>query len=134
MTEDTCAAVRQSDQIAIIITPELPAIRNAVRSIEYLVGLHYPEKSIDVVLNRQSKNSMLTDQEIETALHRPIDVKIPNSYGEIAKAINSGTPVPASRNAKLSLAFDGWSDRLMGEAPADDAGNNKARSWFNLFG
>ena len=113
MTEDACAAVRQSDQIAIIITPELPAIRNAVRTIEYLVGLHYPEKSIDIVLNRQSKNSMLTDQEIEAALHRSIDVKIPNCYGEIAKAINSGTPVPARRNDKLSAGV-----RRMGR-PAD---------------
>lgn len=134
MTEDACAAIRQSDQIAIIITPELPAIRNAVRSIEYLVGLHYPEKSIDIVLNRQSKNSMVTDQEIEAALHRPIDVRIPNSYGEIAKAINSGTPVPGGRNDKLSLAFDEWSDRLMGEAPAGEAKKHGGRSWFNLFG
>ena len=134
MTEAACAAVRQSDQIAIIITPELPAVRNAVRTIEYLVGLHYPEKSIDIVLNRQSKNSMLTDQEIEAALHRSIDVNIPNCYGKIAKAINSGTPVPANRNDKLSLAFDQWSDRLMGEAPAGDGRKQGARSWFNLFG
>ncbi len=134
MTEATCAAVRQSDQIAIVITPELPAIRNAVRSIEYLVGLHYPEKSIDIVLNRQSKNSLLTEQEIEAALHRPIDVRIPNCYGEIAKAINSGTPVPARRSDKLSVAFDDWSDRLMGEAPAGDSKKQGARSWFNPFG
>jgi len=134
MTEEACAAVRQSDQIAIIITPELPAIRNAVRSIEYLVGLHYPEKSIDIVLNRQSRNSILTDQELEAALHRPIDVRIPNSYGEIAKAINSGTPVPASHNVKLSVAFDEWADRLMGQTPAGDSKKDGARSWFSWFG
>ncbi len=65
LTEDTCAAIRQSDRLAIVITPELPAIRNALRSIEYLTGLHYPEDSIDIVLNRYSRRSTLTEQEIE---------------------------------------------------------------------
>ncbi len=70
LTEDTCAAIRQSDRLAIVITPELPAIRNAIRSIEYLTSLHYPEDSIDIVLNRYSKRSTLSDHEIEAALHR----------------------------------------------------------------
>ena len=62
MAEDTCAAIRQSDQLDIVITPELPAIRNALRLVEYLVSMHYPEKSIDIVLNRYAKNSALTTE------------------------------------------------------------------------
>ena len=31
LSDDTCAAIRQSDQVAIVITSELPAIRNADR-------------------------------------------------------------------------------------------------------
>jgi pilus assembly protein CpaE len=134
MTEDSCAAIRQSDRIAIVITPELPAIRNAVRSLEFLVRLHYPEDCIDIVLNRHSKNSQLSDEEIESALHRPIAVKIPNSYAEIVRAINSGTPVSMDRNTKLSLAFDDWASRLLGEEAATSGAKTGARSWFNLFG
>ncbi|HVP55664.1 MAG TPA: AAA family ATPase [Candidatus Eisenbacteria bacterium] len=133
MTEDTCAAIRQSDQIAIVITPELPPIRNAVRTTQYLVGRHYPEDCIDIVLNRQARNSMLSDEEIEAALQRPIAVKIPNNYSEIARAINAGTPVSLDRNAKLSLAFDQWADRLVGEEPAEAGKTKSASGWLNLF-
>jgi pilus assembly protein CpaE len=132
MTEDTCAAIRQSDKVAIVITPELPAIRNAVRTVQYLVSMHYPENSIDIVLNRQAKNSVLHDDEIEAALQRPIAVKIPNNYGEIARAINAGTPVALDRSPKLSLAFDHWSDQLMGEEPVS-ARKLGPRGWFGLF-
>ena len=31
LSEEACAAIRQSDRLAIVITPELPAIRNAIR-------------------------------------------------------------------------------------------------------
>jgi len=134
MTEASGAAIRQSDRVIIVITPELPAIRNAVRTVEYLVGMHYPENSIDVLLNRHSKNSALSDEEIEAALHRPIGVKIPNSYSEIAKAINAGTPLTPGRNVKLSLAFDEWTDSLMGAEEVAGAATTKGtwRQWLGI--
>jgi len=138
IADDTSAAIRQSDQMAVVITPELPAIRNAMRLVEYLVGMHYPDKNIDIVLNRSEKNSPLSDGEIETALHRPIAVKIPNNYGEIIKSINAGVPIALGRNANLPLAFDQWADRLMGEEPAtteSTKGETKQpRGWLRLIG
>ena len=118
LTEDSCAAIRQSDRLAIVITPELPAIRNAIRSIEYLTSLHYPEDSIDVVLNRYSRRSALTEEEIETALHRQIAVKIPNNYGLIINAINAGIPLESGPKSELPVAFDHWADRLIGRTQA----------------
>jgi pilus assembly protein CpaE len=134
MTEASGAAIRQSDRVIIVVTPELPPIRNAVRTVEYLVGMHYPENCIDIVLNRHGKNSVLTDEEIEAALRRPIAVKIPNSYSEIAKAINAGTPVLDNRNTRLSLAFDDWSDSLMGAEVTAAAKNTGPRSWLQRLG
>jgi pilus assembly protein CpaE len=134
MNEDACAAIRQSDRVAIVITPELPAVRNAVRTIQYLVGLHFPEDSIDIVLNRAARNSALSDEEIETALRRKVAVRIPNNYGEVVRAINAGTPVPIGSNPKLSSAFDRWADHLIGEEPKKADRKEGPRGWFNLFG
>jgi pilus assembly protein CpaE len=133
MTPDSGAAIRQSDRVVIVVTPELPAIKNAVRTVEYLVSMHYPENSIDIVLNRQAKNNLLTEEEIEAALRRPIAAKIPNSYDEFAKAINSGTPLPG-RNSKLSLAFDDWADQLMGEEATVAAKSDETRTWLRRLG
>ena len=133
LTEEACAAIRQSDRLAIIITPELPAIRNALRSIEYLTSLHYPEDAIDIVLNRYSKRNTLTEQEIETALHRQIAVRIPNNYGLVINAINAGTPLESGPHSEIPVAFDYWADRLMG-IETDAQPSNGSRRWLSRFG
>jgi pilus assembly protein CpaE len=134
ITDDSAAAIRQSDLLQIVLTPELPAVRSALRWVEYLIGMQYPENCIDIVLNRCAKNSALSDQEVETTLRRAIAVKVPNSYNEIAKAINAGLPVAERRNASLPLAFDAWADRLMGATPESPAKTNGFRGWFGLLG
>jgi len=134
LSEDTCAAIRQSDRLVIIITPELPAIHNAIRSIEYLIGLHYPSDHIDVVLNRHSGKNALHEREIESSLRREITAKVPNNYAQIVSAINSGVPIDRSHKSDLPSAFDAWADRLVGEEPVSEPRNGAPRKLFGLFG
>jgi pilus assembly protein CpaE len=134
LSEDVGAAIRQSDRLEIIITPELPAIHNAIRAIEYLTGLHYPDASIDIVLNRYSRRNALSDREIEGTLHRQIAVKVPNSYDRILTAINSGTPVDLAHKSDLSATFDSWADLLVGEEAGVAAEGRGLRKMLNLFG
>jgi pilus assembly protein CpaE len=132
LTEDTCASIRQSDQLAIIMTAELPSIRNAGRSIEYLTGLHYPEESIELILNRHNKRDALSDDEIENALHRSISVKIPNDYSQVVNAINCGNPIRFDRKSDLPVAFHYWANRMAGEATGEPM-TVPSRKWFGLF-
>ena len=139
LSEDTCAAIRQSDRLGIIITPELPAIHNSIRVIEYLTGLHYPSENIDLVLNRYSRRSTLDDREIEASLRRQIAVRIPNNYAQIVTAINAGMPIDRGRKSELPTAFDAWADRLVGDelgssTPAAPASNGTSRKLLSLFG
>ena len=135
LNDDSCAAIRQSDRLAIIITPELPAIHNAIRSVEYLTGLHYPPDNIDIVLNRFSRRSTLNDHDIEASLRRQIAVRVPNNYAQIVTAINAGIPVDHTHKGELPTAFDAWSDLLMGEeGSAAAASNGGSRKLFGLFG
>ena len=134
LNEDTCAAIRQSDRLAIVITAELPAIRNAIRAIEYLTSLHYPEDSIDIVLNRYSRRSTLTEREIEAALHREIAVRVPNNYGLVINAINAGVPLDVGNKSDIPLAFDLWADRLIGGEGHAAKPSNGSRGWLGLFG
>ena len=134
LSEETCAAIRQSDRLGIIVTPELPAIHNAIRAVEYLTGLHYPGDSIDIVLNRYSRRSTLDDREIEGSLRRPIAVRVPNNYAAIVTAINAGIPIDRGRKSELPTAFDGWADRLVGEEASVPAENNGSKKLFSLFG
>jgi len=133
MSEDTAAAIRQSERTAIIITPELPAIHNAIRTIEYLTGLHYPSENIDIVLNRYSRKNALEDREIESSLHRPISYRIPNNYAQIVGAINAGMPIDRAHKSDLPTAFDSWADRLVGEEPPVTSDSGGSRKLFGLF-
>ena len=134
LSEDTCAAIRQSDRLEVVITPELPAVRNAIRAIEYLTSLHFPADSVDVVLNRQSKRSALSDSEVETALRRKIAVKIPNSYSQIVNSINTGTPMVFAHKSDLQAAFDQWVGKLMAGESAETNGEPASRGFLGLFG
>jgi pilus assembly protein CpaE len=134
LSEDTCAAIRQSERTAIIITPELPAIHNAIRTIEYLTGLHYPSENIDIVLNRYSRKNALEDREIESSLHRSITLRIPNNYAQIVGAINAGMPIDRAHKSDLPTAFDSWADRLVGEEPSSTSDSGGSRKLFGLFG
>ncbi|HYY68712.1 MAG TPA: AAA family ATPase [Terriglobales bacterium] len=134
LTDATLAAVAQSDQLVIVITPELPAIRNAVRYMDHLSSLGYPSQNIKVVLNRSAKKNALSDDQIEMALHQSIAVKIPNSYHEVVHAINAGTPIMPGDNSAFGMTIAEWASRLNGKKvhAASAAPRGGLRSVFNL--
>jgi pilus assembly protein CpaE len=99
LSEVTLACISQSDQVVVVLTAELPSIRNAVRYIEHLERLGYNANKIQIVLNRHSKRGPLADDRIEKALGRKISVRVPNSYDEVIKAINAGAPIPSGKSA-----------------------------------
>ena len=63
ITDETSASIRQSNRTAIVITPELPAIRNAQRLVEYLVSQHYPDE------RRHRAQSLLEEQSVKCHGH-----------------------------------------------------------------
>ncbi|HXA86588.1 MAG TPA: AAA family ATPase [Candidatus Dormibacteraeota bacterium] len=119
LTDVTLACIAQSDQIAIVLTAELPSIRNAVRYIEHLERVGYNSGKIQIVLNRHSKRSPLDDERVEKALGRKIAVRVPNAYNEVIRAINAGAPI-ASGKSDFGAAIQSWA-RAIASNPGDKA-------------
>jgi pilus assembly protein CpaE len=119
LTQMTQACIAQSDQVAIVLTAELPAVRNAVRYVEHLVKLGYPSNNLQIVLNRYSKKGPLSDDRIEKAMGRKISLRVPNSYNEVVQAINSGTPVLVGGRTDFGLAIQNWAQGIAGSSQAD---------------
>jgi len=119
LTDVTLACIAQSDQIAIVLTAELPSIRNAVRYIEHLEKVGYNSGKIQIVLNRHSKRSPLDDERVEKALGRKIAVRVPNAYNEVIRAINAGAPI-ASGKSDFGAAIQSWA-RAIASNPGDKA-------------
>jgi pilus assembly protein CpaE len=123
LTDGTRACISQSEQVAIVMTAELPSVRNTVRYIEHLSKLGYSSSSIHVVLNRHSKKGPLSDDRIEKALGREVSLRVPNSYNEVIRAINTGAPVPPGNKSDFSAAIQEWAHEL-----ASGNENNKGKA------
>src|SRR5467141_548777 len=123
LTEGTRACISQSDRVAIVMTAELPSVRNAVRYIEHLSKLGYSSNSIYIVLNRHSKKGPLSDDRIEKTLGREISLRVPNSYNEIIRAINTGAPINTRNKSDFGAAIQRWAQEL-----ASSDGNNKSKA------
>jgi pilus assembly protein CpaE len=114
LNDGALACVAVSEQVAIVMTAELPSVRNTVRYIEHLSKLGYASSSIYVVLNRYSKKGPLSDERIEKTLGRQISLRIPNSYNEVVRAINSGAPISSGSKSDFSAAIQKWALELAG--------------------
>src|SRR5882724_2692793 len=112
LTDGTRACISQSEQVAIVMTAELPSVRNTVRYIEHLSKLGYSSSSIHVVLNRHSKKGPLSDDRIEKAMGRAISLRVPNSYNEVIRAINSGAPISSGNKSDFGAAIHKWAHEL----------------------
>ena len=133
LTDSSLACIAQSDQIAIVMTAELPSVRNAVRYIEHLEHLGYSSKNIQIVLNRHSKKGPLSDDRIEKALGRSISLRVPNSYNEVIRAINSGAPIPSGKS-DFGAAVQKWAREIASSKVASMAAAQPKSGGFSLFG
>src|SRR5437899_3615778 len=123
LTDGTLACISQSEDVAIVMTAELPSVRNTVRYIEHLSKLGYSSSSMHVVLNRHSKKGPLSDDRIEKALGREISLRVPNSYNEVIRAINTGAPINSRNKSDFGTAIQKWAHEL---ASGNGSNNIKA--------
>lgn len=134
LSDTTLSTLAQSDQIAIVLTAELPAVRNAVRYTEYLSKLGMNSANFYLVLNRYSKKGPLGEEKLQKSLQYPIGLRVPNSYQAIVRSINAGTPVEGKSDFGASISS--WCQELISQAPAEDAPVRKSPvkilNFFNL--
>ncbi len=129
MTEETLEAVQRADQIYVIGVPEVAAVRNVARHLEYLARINHPRDKIGVLINRWTKRNTITDEQIEEAIHAPIFWKLPNQYYEVIHAINDGNPSARSSGSELTRTLDKLAAHIAGKnGPAVDAAKSNKGS------
>jgi pilus assembly protein CpaE len=104
-------AFDESDLLLLVLTPDVPALKNLKISIEMLELLNYPRDKSRVVLNRAAAKVGLSESDIEKTLNSKIFASIP-SAPEVPAAINRGEPIVTSiprhpvSQALLAIARD----------------------------
>jgi pilus assembly protein CpaE len=99
----TLAALDQSDEIVLILTLDIPAIRSTQRALEIFDRLGYPRKKIRIVVNRWSKQIDLDLRQVEKFLGEPVIGFVPSDYQTAVTSINLGRPLVLSDpNCKIA--------------------------------
>lgn len=132
----TISALDHSDQILVVLTLEIHAIRSTRRALEIFDRLGYPRKKIRLVVNRWSKNIDLDQKQVEDFLGERVVGFIQSDYRAAVNSINLGNPIVESAPTSKVTAdlrsvaeklFEGKVDQL---APTN--GHNK-RSFNSIF-
>ncbi len=76
----TLAALDQSDEIVLVLTLDIPAIRSTQRALEIFDRLGYPRKKIRIIVNRWSKQIDLDLRQVEKFLGEPVVGFVPSDY------------------------------------------------------
>lgn len=121
--ELSLGALDACDRVALVVTQEVPAVRNAQRCVELFRKLGYPDEKLAVVVNRHLKGSSITAQVIADTLSLPVTAAIGNDFPAASRAVHRGTTIreeaprsPVVRDLdQLAAAFGRREDA--GEAP-----------------
>jgi pilus assembly protein CpaE len=93
----TLAALIHSDQIMLVLAPEVASIQAATVTLQAFRSLGLSDKVIMPILNHTFAKGGLSLGTIQSALKRPIKAVIPHEPELLIQAINSGTPLTLSQ-------------------------------------
>ncbi|HEX3281585.1 MAG TPA: AAA family ATPase [Pyrinomonadaceae bacterium] len=130
----TLAALDQSDEIVLVLTLDIPAIRSTQRALEIFDRLGYPRKKIRIVVNRFSKQIDLDLRQVEKFLGEPVIGFVPSDYQTTVNSINLGTPlVKSDPNSKIAHELRSIAEKIQQnvESPVEQA--KPRRSLWNSF-
>lgn len=124
----TLAVMDEADLIILVVTPELAALRHAVRFLRLAVQLGIPSEKILLVANRADTGRQITLGVLEEQLQRPVAVAIPHDAKAPLECMNVGellvSAYPRNRVSRglhdlaqqVAVQF-GWQLRAPGRTP-----------------
>lgn len=92
----TLAALDQSDEILLVLTLDIPAIRSTQRALQIFDRLGYPRHKLHVVVNRFSKQIDLDLRQVERFLGERVAGYVQSDYRTAVNSINLGQPLVTS--------------------------------------
>jgi pilus assembly protein CpaE len=131
----TISALDHADQILVVLTLEIHAIRSTRRALEIFDRLGYPRKKIRLVVNRWSKNIDLDQKQVEDFLGERVVGFIQSDYRAAVNSINLGQPlVDSSPTSKVAADLRQVSAKLF-EGKVDQSApvTETKRSFNSIF-
>ncbi len=85
-----------SDQILLVMTPDIPTIKNAKLLLELLEALDHIDRT-KLVINKVGRKDGITDKDITSHIKHTVWASIPRDNGTVVAASNQGIPLVSGR-------------------------------------
>lgn len=106
LDEAVLTALDRSDRIVVVTMMDVASVKNSRVSLRKLQLLGYDGSAVDIMLNRADSKVFLRVEEVEQAVGRRIDYRLPSDL-QIPRSVNKGVPVvldaPRSQPAKVII-------------------------------
>jgi pilus assembly protein CpaE len=93
LDDRTLTFMDAADCIFVLLTPDIPAVKNVGSYLDVAIGLGYDADKVILVLNRANPRGGIDASAIQRHLNYPVVATIPNSPRVVQAAINRGVPL-----------------------------------------
>ncbi len=108
------ATIAECDQLYLIATPDVPALRDLSRYVDNLLQYDFSPGKVNVVINRFRSQGEVTLDGIAKAVRLPVALTVPNSSTELITAMNTGKPVTPESRSDFAKQMRKWATTLAG--------------------
>lgn len=126
----TESMIQLSDEVALVATPDVAAIRDLARHVENQGLSEMGASKLRIIINRGTSTDSIASEQIEKAVRFPIHFTIPNNYAELQRAINAGEPISSQRRSDFTTQISKWANRLALVSEKSEASAPKKRLAF----
>src|SRR5215212_2362706 len=130
----TLAALDQSDEILLVLTLDIPAIRSTQRALQIFDRLGYPRHKLHIVVNRFSKQIDLDLRQVERFLGERVTGYVQSDYQTAVNSINLGRPLVESEpQSKIAAELRQITAQVTGVKPLAPPSESRGRLFGSLF-
>lgn len=133
LDDTNLAVIEASNQVYLIATPEIGAVRDLSRHVDMLSQNEHNSERVKVIINRFSSQHAVSLEQIEKAIRLPVFIKLPNSYAEVVRSGILGEPIHHKTKSEFSAQLTKWVSTLAGPAIADAEEEAPKKTGFSLW-
>jgi pilus assembly protein CpaE len=131
----TLSALDQADEVVLVLTLDIPAIRSTQRALALFDRLGYPRHKVRIVVNRWSKNIDLDLRQVERFLGEKVTGYVQSDYNTAVNSINLGAPlVKSDPTSRIAQEIRQIAASITGATVASEIVEPRKGLWGAIFG
>ena len=131
----TLSALDQADEIVLVLTLDIPAVRSAQRTLAIFDRLGYPRHKVKIVVNRWSKQIELDVKQVERHLGEKVMGFVQSDYHTAVNSINLGQPLVQSEpSSRIGQELRQIAAKITGAAGGPSVAEQRRGIWNSVFG